>query len=130
MNDQEAFEQSYWNFVTALELMAKDAETQCEIMDYYNVACEPKDDISIGYYMLKIASGKLPDNQQNAIHHFLTEVEKLPGHLFNGTTIDMDSLKNMRHPCWTHIRNEASKLIQILKPATMHNESFYQKGPH
>lgn len=82
MDDQEVFEQSYWNFITALDLMAKDAETQCEVMDYYNVACELKDDIAVGYYMLEIASGKLSDVQQNAIRNFLTEVEKIPGYLF------------------------------------------------
>ena len=128
MSDEENFEQSYSNFFNALELMAEDAETQCKIMDYYNVACELKDDIAIGIYLLKIAPGKLSDIQIKAIKNFLAEVETLPEYLFNGTTIDVDSLSNMRQPCWTHIREQAVKLIQILKPATIKNKAFYKDG--
>lgn len=125
MSDEEVFEQSYWNFFDALELMAEEAETQCKIMNYYNVAWELKDDIIIGYCLLKIASGKLSDVQQSAIRKFLVEVEKLPGHLFIATTTERDNLNAMSHSSWVPIRKHAVNLIQILEPATKRNKAFY-----
>jgi len=125
-SERETFEQSYRNFIDALEVLAKNPEEQCNIMGWYNVAWELKDDISTGRFLLKVSRGYLSDSEQNSISNLLTEIEKLPKEIFHESKTEKENLKSMRNTHWVAVRILANELIEILKPATAKNESFFE----
>ena len=124
--NREVFEQSYRNFLNALEIVAKNAEEQCHIMGWYNVAWELRDDISNGRFLLKISHQYLSDSQQNAIYDLLMEIEKLPEEIFGEAKTEKENISSMRYALWDPIRAQANNLIKKLKPITVANEYFFK----
>lgn len=114
ISEEESFTLSYGYFWQALSILAKDAETQCEIMGNYNVAWEIKDDVGAGKYLLNAQSSSLSQEQRACIASLVQDLESIPPSVFaNGTSAD-GSVNAMHHPCWVPLRACASLLLQQL----------------
>lgn len=125
-SNREAFEQSYRNFIGALEILAKGPEEQCAIMGFYNVAWELRDDILVGKFLLAISHRYLSTSQQSAIANLLAQVEALPETMFCEVTSEIENLNSMRVALWEPLRSKANELLMILQSATTKNEVYFE----
>jgi len=114
VSEKEGFELSYQVFLKTLRLVSKDAESQCEIMDYYNVAGELKDELSAGMYLLNLPGGDLSDEKKYAIEQLINELKKIPSSVISEATTIESNLAAMQHPSWEPIRKHAAILLRTL----------------
>lgn len=115
ITDKEEFELSYGVFLNTLKLATKNAETQCQTLDYYHVAGELYDELSAGEYLLSIPCNNFSNKQKFAIEQFLFELKKIPTSIITDATTNKLNLDAMKHPCWKLIRKHASILLRTLE---------------
>lgn len=123
---REQFEQSYWSFAQALKVASKDAEAQCEIMGFHNVAWEIRNDLKSGLYMLEVSNGFLSDPERHCIGELIAAVNTLPEHIFGEAVLKNQNLEAMRNPYWDPIRTQARRLIKVLEEVTRSNQSYWR----
>jgi len=117
--DEEAYANAYYYFHEALEVLAKDAEAQCQEMGYFNVAWEAKDDaIKNGYAVLNIADGKLSAQQEDQLRELLENVAAIPDAVVNVPNSKAAHVLAMGDPCWDPIRAQAKRLLSLLETET------------
>jgi hypothetical protein len=119
IQEREEFENGYYYFVRALEVLAEDAPTQCQRMGNYNVAWELKDDVSGGAYLLNYSSSaRLSAEQRRGISDLVAALEGVPSTELPAGPRAQDNLAAMNHPCWEPLRLQAAQLLKLLAPAT------------
>jgi hypothetical protein len=124
-SQREQFEQAYWSFAQALKVASENADTQCEIMGFHNVAWEIRNDVNSGLYMLEVSNGFLSNAEQNCIREFIAAANTLPDYIFSEAISKNQNLEAMRNRCWEPIRTEAHNLIKVLRKVTVNNESYW-----
>ena len=125
LTKEEAFHNGYRRFLDAIEILAKPAEQQCEIMGYYNVAWELKDDVSSGLYLFDISDQYLNEEKKLEIRSLVADVEKIPKEAFEDKNSTVGSLKAMQHPAWELLRVKASSLLKTLESVTRENDKYF-----
>lgn len=119
IREREEFENTYYYFVRALQILAQDAPTQCETMGNYNVAWELKDDLSRGAWVVNYqSSARLPAEQKRGILDLMAALEGVPTTELPAGPDPRDNLAAMNHLCWGPLRKQASQLLELLAPAT------------
>ena len=119
IREREAFENGYYYFIQALEILAQDASAQCENSGNYNVAWELKDDVSAGAYLLNSpSSSRLTAEQKRGILDLISELESVPSTELPAGPNPQDNLAAMNHPSWKPLRKHASQLLKLLAQAT------------
>jgi hypothetical protein len=120
----EAFHNSFYHFVETLEILAKDAEAQCEAMGDYNVAWELYHDVGVGEYLANSPQGQLSTQEASAIISLVRSVKDVPASELQGGAGRERNLSAMQHPAWLSLRAQASSLLTLLGPAIARNQSF------
>ncbi len=107
------------HFYTNLEVLSEDAEKQCEIMDYFNVAWELRDDATRGASaVLNLAGDQLSEEQRASIQRLLVDVTAVPDSVVNvpmGSAKE-EHLRAMKNSVWDQVRLDAKELISLLGP--------------
>jgi hypothetical protein len=125
MSEQEQFEHAYYYFMLALQALAMDAKSQCEVGNY-NTAWELKFDVSAGTYIFNLPE-RLSQNQKDGILRLIAQLETIPEEILRATEFNEDeNLAAMNHPCWEPLRAQATALVALLEPATKKNKVFYK----
>lgn len=122
---REQFEQAYFSFAKALRVASENADKQCEIMGFHNVAWEIRDDVNSGLYMLNVSDGFLSDALQHSIREFVAAVNNLPDYIFCEAISKKQNLETMRDPCWEAIRTQAHCLIKALQGVDENNQHYF-----
>jgi hypothetical protein len=126
ISEEAAFENAYYYFVQAVEVLAMAAEAQCEIMGNYNVAWELKGDVSAGSYLFNLPCPKVTDQQKRSILALIASLDELPNPVLQAGVGAVPSLASMRHPCWVPLRKQAQELLAILSPLTINNAQYFE----
>ena len=125
ITDEEAFHNEYRVFLNAIEVLSQPAKEQCNTMGGYNVACELKDDVAAGIYLLKNTASIFTENEKLVVQQLINELNKIPKEIIVFTDIKEESLKAMEHPCWEPLRKHAAIVIRSLETATKNNEKYF-----
>jgi len=124
---QEAYESAYYYYFQALELLTQDAETQCERLNFFNVAWEIVDDINRGAEQLTgLPGGSLTDAQRQGILELAGALNNVPKSVLFCTNSREGHLRSMAHPCWDALRQMAANLVERLSSETRKNAEFFR----
>lgn len=118
----EASHNAYDVFAFTLDVLARPAEEQCELMGDYNTAWELRDDALAGHYL--IGSGLFTDEQEAAILEFLAAIDPVPVNDMPAGSGRAANLEAMQNPAWAPIRDLAGHLLAILAPVTAANREY------
>jgi len=128
ITEEESHRTGFFYFVEALRILSLDADRQCEAMGNFNTPWEICDDIYGGKYIDHPTIG-LSKEHNKAIASLLSGLEKLPEDAIVSPGLDMEShagcIQAMRHPAWEPMRQEASRLIEILEPVIRKNHEYF-----
>jgi len=128
IRERGEFENCYYNFVEALQVLAQDAPTQCEMMDNHNVAWELKDDLLRGAQLVNYpSSSRLTPEQKRGILDLAAALESVPSGDLPAGLNPNDNLVAMNHPSWKPLRKQATRLLILLKPATEECKRYLSK---
>jgi hypothetical protein len=127
---EDRFENELFYFHKALQILAMEAEDQCEVMGNYNTAWEMLHDISGPIpFMVKDPASHLTEAQSAALVRLSDAMKEIPqeGLFPDGfsPTSHEGCLAAMRHPSWAPLRIQASELLNLLKPAMHRNAAYF-----
>jgi|SRR5690242_9722498 hypothetical protein len=122
----DAFHNSFYHFVEALEILAKDAGAQCEAMGDYNVAWELYHDIGAGEYLASSPQGQLSAQEASAILTLMPLLKDVPASELPGGAGREQNLPAMQHPSWRPLRTQAASVLTFLGPAIARNKRFFE----
>lgn len=127
---EDWFENELFYFHKALQILAMEAEEQCEVMGNYNTAWEMLHDISDPIpFMVKDPVSHLTEAQSAALVRLADAMKEIPqaGLFPDGfsPTSPEGCLAAMRHPSWPPLRIQASELLNLLKPAMHRNAAYF-----
>jgi hypothetical protein len=116
LSEREAFENGFYYFVQALEVLALPASEQCERLDDFNVAWELKNDVGAAEFLLRSpSSSRLSQAQRAAVESLLVMLTGVPvAQLRGGREANLEA---MRHESWEPLRPAAAELLHTLAPA-------------
>jgi hypothetical protein len=116
--EREAFENGFFYFCHALDILAAPPADQCELVGNYNVAWELKSDVSAGSYLLTSpSSARLSTAQREGITDIIAALESIPSDVLVSCSDSVGNLAAMSHESWSPLRAQASKLLILLEPA-------------
>jgi hypothetical protein len=119
VEDEDAYANAYLHFHKVLTVLSEDAEVQCQIVGYFNVAWEIKDDaLSNGHAVLNTVDAQLSEQQKARISQLLENVADIPDTVVNVPNLREAHLRAMSDPCWIPIRAQAKQLIAVLSTET------------
>lgn len=118
----EASHNAYAVFAFTLDVLARPAEKQCELMGDYNTAWELRDDALAGHYL--IGSGLFTDQQEAAVLEFLAAIGPVPVNDMPSGAGRAVNLIAMQNSTWEPIRDLAERLLAILAPVTVANRAY------
>ena len=122
----EASHNAYGVFVFTLDVLARPAEEQCELMGDYNTAWELRDNALAGHYL--IGSGLFTDQQEAAVLEFLSVIDPVPVNDMPAGSGRAANLAAMQSSAWVRIRNLAERLLAILAPVTAVNRVYLSQS--
>ena len=109
----EAYANALGHFYSLLEVLAEDAEKQCEIM-YFNVAWELRYDATgQASAVLNLAGDHLSEEQRAGIQRLLADVTAVPDSVVNVPNVKEEHLRAMKNPVWDQVRLDAKELISL-----------------
>jgi len=123
-DDKDIYENSYYRFIEVVEILAASPDEACERVGYFNVAFEIKRDLEAGLYLFNYAGCPLSSAQRAAIADLVEALKLIPEQVFNFTCVREQSLERLQHPAWVPLREQASRLLSLLQPATDANEKY------
>ncbi|RBP15892.1 hypothetical protein DFR50_107162 [Roseiarcus fermentans] len=119
VTDEDIYANNYHYFYNSLLILSEDSEAQCQVMGFYNVAWEIRDDmLNSGYTVLNTSPLQLSDDQKNCIRRLLERVADIPKSIFNVLNSKDAQLRAMNDPAWVPLREEAKQVISILTAET------------
>lgn len=102
---------AYFHFLKALETLSEDADRQCEVMGYFNVAWELRDEAVDGANaILTLPGGGLSTEQREAITRLTACLRALPSKVVNVDNVKEEHLCAMNSSSWASIRLEARNM--------------------
>jgi len=114
ISEEEGFSLAYRVFWDAVNMLAQNAVTQCNMMGNYNVAWELKSDISAGSYLTKSNSSSLSQEQKSGIDNLIEALASVPDSVLISAKSASANLSAMNHLCWEPLRAQASELLELL----------------
>lgn len=131
MDDREEFENSFFYFTKALQVLSHDAATQCKEMGNHNTPWEIQDDASSGGLgSLRLSAPYLSWEQAEKIVDLVAALRRLPKEALSVPHIKMighiGCITAMEHPAWEPLRKEAKELLVLLEPAIERNQAYFQ----
>lgn len=129
-DELDDFENAFFYFVRALEVLGLPAEAQCEQMGNYNVSWELRHDASSGAMAItEMATGRLTAEQSDRVAGLISALADLPDEAIAPPGIRTDnhvgSLMAMRHASWDPVRREAVNLLALLESAILRNDRYF-----
>lgn len=129
IKEEESFHTILASFLRTIETLACPAEEACEIMGYYNVAWELKDDVQRDWEGLRDNPVSILTAQQaSAIDQFAGEFNKIPESILEFENTREGSLGKMQHPSWEPIRQQARVLLKVLEGVEKANKEYLYKN--
>jgi len=126
MPSEDDYENAFYYFQKAMAILSADATTQCEAMDYFNVAWEIRDDLSRGAdAVLDLAGSRLSEQQKEAILRLKARLASLPSTVVYVENDKKEHLCAMNSPVWVPLRLDAKELIQLLGSETTRISSIF-----
>ena len=130
LTEEDWFENELFYFHKALQILALEAEEQCEVMGNYNTAWEMLHDITEPIpFMVKDPVSHLSDAQSAALVRLADAMREIPqeGLVPDGfsPTSHEGCLAAMMHPSWAPLRIQASELLRLLEPAMQRNAAYF-----
>lgn len=116
--EREEFENAYYYFVKAIQVLSLPAEAQCQRMGDYNVAWELARDVLAGEQLLGLPSSRLTQEQRNAVSTLLVSLKAIPVNELPAGAGRRDNLIAMGHESWEPLRHIADEVSRLLEPAT------------
>lgn len=131
LSEEEWLENEFFYFLKALQILAMDAEEQCEWMGNYNVAWELQEDVSAPIPpMIDSPFSYFTEAQSVALARLAEALKSLPEEaiVVEGlpTTSHEGSIAAMRHPSWEPLRAYARELLHLLEPAIQRNAAYFK----
>jgi len=131
MEKGEEFENTFLSFVEALKVLSFDAEEQCEVMGNYNVPWEIQDDVLRGCHSVaRSPSSYLTPEQTQKVEELAGQLQALPVEAVAPMNVmtdnNMGSIICMRHEAWNPLRQNATELLRLLRPAIERNQAYFQ----
>ena len=128
MDAQEAFENSFWYFVSALRVLSHEPERQCKEMEAYNAGWEIKQDvIDFGQGVVGSPSSYLTKEQTEKIIELIAALKLLPAeavpHVAPADLVNC--IASMNHPAWVPVRQNALRLLVLLESNALRNEAYF-----
>jgi hypothetical protein len=123
----EEFANAYHYFVEALEVLEKDAATQCDLMGNFNVAWELKDDVLRGERLLTLPGGELTEEQRDEIRKLLSSLREIPNSVLAATTSGTENRRAMEDLSWGPVRKNASRLLDMLRSESRKTSAFFRR---
>jgi hypothetical protein len=120
---------AYFYFLKALQTLTEDAERQCEVMDYFNVAWELRDE-AVGWAnaILTLPGGGLSAEQREAVTRLAADLRALPSNVVNVDNVKEEHRRAMNSSSWTAIRLESRNLKKMLEAETQRANSILWPG--
>jgi hypothetical protein len=130
ISDSDYFENAFFYFVKALQLLALDADLQCQQMGNYNVAWELQQDVAQGGWdSARSPSSHLTPGQADEVIRLARMLEELPDEAISPkgllTTNYEGSIAAMNHLSWVPLRRQAAELLKLLEPAIERNALYF-----
>lgn len=130
ISDSDYFENTFFYFVKALQVLALDADMQCQRMGNYNVAWELQQDVAQGGLdSARSPSSHLTARQADEAIRLARALEELPGEAISPkgflTTNHEGSIAAMNHLSWVPLRRQATELLKLLEPAIERNALYF-----
>jgi len=125
----EIFHNRYLWFIGALTQLSRDAVTQCQHGQNFNVAWELQDEFLTGARtVLHYADSGLSDEQRQLLESLTDAVQQLPASAISGSRTSEGSLRDMNNPCWAPLREPASRLLKSLASITDRTNAYFGKS--
>jgi hypothetical protein len=130
ISDSDYFENTFFYFIKALQVLALDADLQCEQMGNYNVGWELQQDVAQGGLDSAMSpSSHLTEAQTNEVIRLARALEELPDEAISPkgflTTNHEGSIAAMKHLSWVPLRRQATELLKLLEPAIERNALYF-----
>jgi hypothetical protein len=118
-SEQEIYANTFFYFMRELKILAEDAEKQCEMKQYDNVAWEIKNFfIRSAEAVLNLPGGNLSKDQRDDVIQLLADVTAIPDSVVNVPNLRAEHIGAMNNPCWNPVRAQAKALINLLVAET------------
>ena len=122
ISQDEAFHNSFFYFVKALNVMMLDAAAQCEAMGNFNVAWEIQHDVmDTGIALDTWTDSYLTQVEKDQITRLVALVKELP----KAALESEESAVN--HPDWAKLRIAAFHLLKLLAGSIEKNREFFSR---
>lgn len=122
---EEEHRNAYFYFVEALEALAAEPKTQCELLGDYNVAWELKNNVGAGQFL---ADWDLLTSQQRSdIRSLVSALSVIPEEILRAAQGRSDNLAAMNAPAWTALRVKSRKLLWELQSFSEANRLWLTK---
>ncbi len=119
--DEEAewYASTYVHFLTDVRFLNEEAEVQCVLKQYDNVAWELKDFfLRLAHLVLNLPGGNLSEEQRSAIVRLVNDVSAIPSQVVNVPNTRENHKIAMRDPHWRPVRARAAELLRQLESET------------
>jgi hypothetical protein len=114
--EAEDYANAFFYFFGILTIAARNAEEQCELKQYDNVAWEIREDfVRWAGMVLTLPGSSLSKEQREDISRLKTEVESIPKAAINTNNSRSEHIRAMKHPSWDSVRSKANRLISTLQ---------------
>jgi hypothetical protein len=127
ISEEEFFQNMYHHFHRNLDILEKDCATQCDLVGNFNVAWELQDELlKDAFTVLNYPAGGLNGEQRGLITKLMAGLEAIPKSVMSGDRTAEGNRRDMSHPCWVPLREQASKLLKALEPVTNRNAEYFR----
>jgi hypothetical protein len=124
---EEFFQNVYHHFHRNLNILEKDCVTQCNLAGNFNVAWELQDVLlRDAFDVLNYPGNGLNGEQRGLIAGLMDDLEAIPKSVMSGDRTAEGSQRDMSHPFWVPLREQASKLLKVLEPVTNRNAEYFR----
>jgi hypothetical protein len=117
VDTDEIYANNFFSFMRNLKWLSEEAEKQCEMNKYDNVAWELKNFfIGASEGILNIPGSNLSDYQKDIVRRLMTDVAAVPDAVINIAVSNsrQEHLRAMSNSCWIPLRKQAKELISLL----------------
>jgi hypothetical protein len=127
LSEEELFQNGYHHFHRNLTILEKDCVTQCNMVGNFNVAWELQDELlRDAFVVLNYPWNGLNSELKGLVEKLMADLEAIPKSVMSGDRTVEGSQRDMSHPCWTPLREQAANLLKALEPATKLNAEYFR----
>ena len=113
---EKNYENCFFHFVGDLKILAEDADIQCLMKRYDNVAWEIKEfSLSSAMALSTLYPMRLTHKQFNELRQIIMSLRGIPNEIVNVRNEKEEHLRVMKDDCWSAIRVRANQLLEELR---------------